>query len=153
MNLARPWRKWFLFALLSGGLLQNALACHEASSSAETAPPEVDSRTFLIDLHLDKSGTVRAAQVWIGDGPLRGRAVKAAVTKKYRPRLEANPAVTTVEVKFPQHSDRRPRVREVGLGVSSCVTGPAPVSGAPWVNELLSAHPLLPFLLSGRSEP
>lgn len=148
MNLARLSRKWFLFALLSGGLIQNALACHGNSAGTETPSPAVDSRTFLMDLHLDKSGSVRAVQVWTGEGVLRRRAVEAASKRKYHPRPDFRPAQITVVVKFPQAGKLVPDVREaMPAGVSSCVTGGAILwPTIPWVNKLLSSQPNPPLL-------
>ena len=148
MELGRPWRKMFLFLLLGGGLIPNALACHEVTSDAKTAKAETDSRTFLIDLHLDKSGSVRAAQVWIGDGALRSRAIKAASRRKYQPRPGFSPDLVSVVVKFPQGRNPEPNIREaMPAGVSSSVTGGAILwPMIPWVNKLLSSQPTLPLL-------
>jgi len=148
MNLGGPWRKLVLFVLVCGGLAKNAFACHEVSSSVETAHPEADSRTFLIDLHLDKSGSVRAVQVWMGNGPLRSRAIKAASKRKYHPRPGFNPDLIAVVVKFPQGRKLEPNIREaMPAGVSSCVTGGAILwPMIPWVNKVLSSEPILPLL-------
>lgn len=148
MNLAGPWRKVLLFALLGGAPVQNALACHEASARTETPQPEADSRTFLIDLNLDKSGAVRAVQVWMGSGPLRSRAIKAASRRKYHPRPGLNPDLISVVVKFPQGRKPEPNIREaMPADVSSCVTGGAILwPMIPWVNKLLSSQPILPTL-------
>src|SRR5581483_7039280 len=149
MNLRRPWRTLLLVVLLIGTFAESVFACHEASLAAETAHPEANSRTFLIDLYLDKSDRVRAVQVWTGNGPLRSRAVKAAATKRYRPQPGSNPAVKTVEVKFSRRTDWGPIIREVTLGVSSCIPAGAAVGSPlmPWVNQLLSSKPTLPFLV------
>ncbi len=146
MSLPGPWRKLFLCALLGGTLVQGALACHETPS--ETPQPEADSRTFLIDLHLDKSGSVRAVQVWMGNGPLRSRAVKAASRGKYHPRSGFNPNLITVVVKFPQGGRPIPNIRQaMPAGISSCVTGGAILwPMIPWVNKLLLRQPILPLL-------
>ena len=149
MILGRPWREFLFFVVLSGCLVQDALACREVSPGAEAAHPEADRRTFLIDLHLDKSGSVRSVQVWTGDGPLRSRAVKAAIRWKYRARSGFNPHRIMVVVKFPQGRRPVPNIREaMPAGVSSCVPGGAPVVWPliPWVNKLLSSQPILPFL-------
>ena len=155
MNLARPWRKVFLFVLLSGGLVQNALACHAITSNEQTAKSEGDGRTFVIDIQLDRSGEVHSVHVLSGNGPLRSRAIRAAARRKYKPRPGFSPTATAVAVRFLRGQDWRPEVYEIVLGVSSCVYTSTPVQGPlkSWVDELLSAKPLVPFLLPAQPGP
>jgi hypothetical protein len=144
MNVEASWRTIILLAGLSGSLVHNAFACRDGSPNAKGPEPRTDGRTFLIDLQLDKSGTVRAVQVWMGSGPLRSRAIEAASGRRYHHKQ----GLITVVVKFPQGRKRVPNVREaMPAGVSSCVPGGAPIVWPmiPWVNKL-SSQPILPFL-------
>jgi len=151
MKPERLHRNLLLLAILSAGLIQYALACHEVSANSKSTAHEPDSRAFLIDLHLNKSGTVHAVQVLTGGGPLRSQAVKEAARRKYKPQPGYNTALITVEVKFPRGQDWRPEIHEAVLGVPSCVYGGAPIQWPliPWVNKLLSRQPIVPFLLPG----
>jgi hypothetical protein len=137
------------FILLMVCLAQSALACDEASSNASES--QRDSRTFLLELQLNKSGTVHAVQVLMGAGPLRAEAIRASARRKYHARPGYNPNIFDVEVKFPEGTDFAPDIREAMVGgVPSCVYGGIPIQWPLilWVNQLLSSKPLLPFPFS-----
>jgi hypothetical protein len=154
MRPGAAWPKLFLLVLLGIGLAHRALACNEAPVNARAQQVEAGSRIFLIDLQLSQSGRVRAVEVLIGTGPLRSEAIKIAARGKHPPRSGNNPATTAVEVRFSGRRDRRPEVREVPLGVPSCIPGGIPLESPMkrWVNQLLSTQPLIPFIAT-QSDP
>jgi hypothetical protein len=146
--------RFLLLVLISIGLALRALACDELSANAKAQEHTPDNRTFVLDLQLDKSGRVLSVQVLMGTGPLRSHAIQAAAHRKYPPRTTQQIASTAVEVRFSGGKDRSPEVREIALGVPSCVPGGIPMQWPliPWVNKLLSNQPILPFPLpSGAS--
>jgi TonB family protein len=59
----------------------------------------------ILEVHVDKQGTVTKAEVFRGDPQLAGYAVKAVLQWKYLPvylRCESVPMVTTVTLNFPR---------------------------------------------------
>jgi hypothetical protein len=143
MKVEVSWPRLLLVVLVGIGLTESALACNELSANAKAQERTPDNRTFILDLDLDKSGSVRGVQVLMGSGPLRSEAIKAAARQRYLP---GNSAMTAVEVRFSRDKDRRPKVHEVSFGVSSCIPGGAPIEWPMirWVNRLLSNQfPLL----------
>lgn len=135
--------------VLAACLSQSAIACHEMSAPLPvTQERDSEGRTFLLDLQLSKSGSVRAVQVLHGVGALRTKAIRIASRQKYHPPAGYSQTLTTVEVTFPRGDHDSPKIhRDIALGVSSCVPGGIP-SGSPltpWVNQLLSGRSILPI--------
>ena len=142
--------KLLFVLLISIGMAQEALACHEASANTGTQKLEASSRSFVLDVQLNKSGAVRAVQVLQGAGPLRARAVRVASTRRYHPPIGYSQTMTMIEVTFPRRKNAAPRISQAMVaGVSSCVPASAPIQWPliPWVNQLLSSKPILPFLV------
>lgn len=141
--------KILLLVVLGASLCNAALACNEPLTNAKTPESGEDGRTFLIDLQLSKSGRVRAIQVLMGAGPLRSSAVQAVLRRTYKPTPGYSPASISVQIKFPRGRDRQPEIREaMPAGISSCIYGGTPIQWPTriWIEQMLSARPLIPFL-------
>lgn len=155
MNTDPVWPRFFLIALMGFALGHRALACDEVSASAKVQERDAESRTFLMDVQLTKSGAVRAVQVWQGTGPLRAKAVRFASARRYHPPIGYSQSVTTIEVTFPLGKAPVPKIRgNIVLGVPACIYVSSPIQWPliSWVNKLLSNQPILPFPLpSGAS--
>lgn len=149
MNSEAALPKLVLLLLFSSGLAQSAFACHKTSADATALQRKPDTRTFLLDLQLSKSGAFRGVQVLMGAWPLRTRAIRAATRRRYHARIGYNPNVAAVQVKFPEGRNAVPEIREAMVGgVSSCVYGGTPIQWPliPWVNQMLSSMPVVPIV-------
>lgn len=152
MNPNREARYILGLVLLLSSLGQSAAACNEITAPTKAPEREPDSDIFVLDLQLCKSGEVRSVEVLIGAGSRRTKAIRAATSRTYERPTSKKSDVTTVEVKFPHGRNREPEIREIALGVPSCVYGATPirivlppfVSGPAWINQLLSGQPTVP---------
>jgi hypothetical protein len=121
---------------------------------------ELENRSVLLNVRLNKRGGVRDATVIRGAQALRAPAIKAAKSRKYKHRVVysfPDPHEMMVQVTFPKDRKGPPDVRQaLPGGASSCVPlGQLQIAGSivpTWLNLVLKVQPIMPVLAHQATE-